>query len=302
MPFDSVDEHRETTTRECVTRGRQSRLDDWDNSDHSKRKGWLANEKHSRPGNPYRRKKPKSKDIIAAEVFHLTGEDGQFNRITFSNKFILCREYLWINQTLSIPLSSIIDTGQLDRCGYIRFWDSIARAEIELCFNSPQFFRARRKAIDAFLAVVNDHLPEEEPVPKEGPATDPNESLDCEKCGSAEAQVLVFHAFSFFGVFPCAWRWELTPVRYVLCAEHARSQAIRCSLRTALHGYLGVPGCFIAPWYVLKNLLELRREGTCDSRTVILSLLGCVVLPYALMATAFLLLDGWLGSNGTVQG
>lgn len=295
MPFDSVDEHRETTTRECVTRERQSKLDDWDKPDQAKRTAWIANETHSRPINPYQRKKPGSQEIIVATYFRLTKEDGKCGMRTSTAKLILCSEYLWVSKALSIPLSSITEIGQSDRCGYIRYWNFISNTETELYFNSPQMFSARRKANGDFLAVVEDHLPEEEP------AIDAGEPLRCEKCGSAECREYVFKTYVSFGFILIASISKVTPTRYILCAEHARNRAIRCSLKTALGGYFGIPEGLVAPCIVLKNLMELRREGACDSRTVILSILGGVVLPCALLAAGFLWIDGWLGSNGTVQ-
>ena len=295
MLFDPVGEQRETATQECLTRDRRSKSDVWNKPDRSRQADWLEDKTHPQPSKPYRRSKPKSKEIVATGDFRLTEEDGKCGMSTFSTKFILCREYLWVSKALSIPLSSITDIGQLDRCGYIRYWDSISRVEMKLCFNSPQMFSARRKAIEAFLVVVEDHLPQEDP------AIDAGEPLRCEKCGSVECCEYVFQVFAAFGIILIASMSKLTPFRYVLCAKHARSRAISCSLRTALGGYFGFPWCFLAPCYVLKNLQELRREGICDSRTVILSLLGCVALPYALIATAIILFDWSFGSPGSVQ-
>jgi hypothetical protein len=61
-------------------------------------------------------------------------------------------------------------------------------------------------------------------------------------------------------------------------------------MRTALAGYLGFPGFIAAPWYICKNLWALRRARVADSRTILVCVLGCVILPWAVLVTPIVFL------------
>jgi hypothetical protein len=237
-------------------------------------------------GNPYRREKPKSSETILRGKFYLANEKGSYGLNTTPVFLVLCREYLWVSETLSIPLSAITDTGLTSKGGFIRFWDAISGTELVFNFTKLGFLRFKRNDVEALLARVCELLPKGKPNTWIDIESAPNitSATRCEVCGAPQASAFVFYVFRSVGIAPIAYSSSLTPLRFVLCDEHAKCKAMKCSARTALAGYLGLPGVIAGPWYVVKNLLGLRRARLADAKTVGLSILCHILLPWAIMA------------------
>lgn len=243
------------------------------------------------PGNPYRRSRPRFSETVAHGKFYLANDKGSYGTKTSPVYLALCPTYLWVSETLSIPLESVTECGLTKHGGYICYWDGLAGEEVRFNFTKLGFLRFRRRDVEAFLDVLENYLPAR--VEQPGTTAEvvaPPDPIGCEKCGSGDAYVLVFEVFRFVGLVPIAWAYKLTPSRYVLCAEHARSEARRCARSTALQGYWGFPGFLAAPWYIYRNLRTLRRAGMADPGTTVSILLTCIVLPCALIALPIILL------------
>lgn len=238
-------------------------------------------------GNPYRRPKPRPDEILYQGKFYLANDKGTYGVSTSPVYLVLCRKYLWVSKTLSIPLVAIIDTGLSKKGGYIRYLDSIAGAEFKFNFTKLGIIGFKRKEVEVLLALISQHMPEERLNPVVGTSM-PQElenAMNCESCGSADVHAFEFFTLRFIGFAPIAYVYDLTPLRHVLCDEHARRESMRSSWRTALAGYWGFPGFLAAPWYVVRNIWALRRERIADTQTVMLSILGCVIVPWAIIAT-----------------
>jgi hypothetical protein len=227
-------------------------------------------------------------------VFYYADEKGRYNAQLQPFKLLLCRNYVWINEALTIPLATITATRLSKRGGTICFWDAVAGVNMEFHFTKVAFLRYRqrdvkllferiaqlqREALDGVDAQGGVRLSSS---PADLIANDPLR-LACERCGSEDVQVYQFVVFRFVGIILLAYSYRLSPLRYVLCAKHAGPCALRCCLRS-LAGYLGFPGFIAAPWYVLKNLLELRRHKTADFQTVGLAVLLAIILPCSVIA------------------
>ena len=273
----------------------------------------------SQPGNPYRRPRPQPAEWVAGGKFYLANKNGSYGFKTSPVRLILCREYLWVSDTLTIPLGTITETGLSKHGGYIHYWDAIAGAVIAFNFTKLGMIRFRRKDVEAFLKKVDrlrpnttplsgtrptpastglPYAPTPEPLAPASPlaSTSPAEDLEqpqsfnCERCNSADTNVFVFHVFRFVGIVPFAYSYSLTPFRYALCAKHAREEAFACARRTAAAGYLGFPGFLAAPYYICKDLWSLRRARAADTRTVLLCFLFGIVLPLGIIALVIYLI------------
>lgn len=247
--------------------------------------------------NPYRRPVPTGADYLGGGKFYLANDSGSYGLKTQSIHLAVCSEYIWVNEGLSIPLSAITDLGRSKDGGYIEYWDALTGAEVRFNFTKLGLLRFDRKGMDRFLDFLRANLPTQTQVEAQ---SQPNheqqpdqeaiqpEEFHCERCESTDVGVYVLSVFRFIGFAPIIFFYSLSPFRYVLCVDHARTQTIQCCKKTAFYGYLGFPGFLAAPWYICKNLLYLRSVGVNDKRTTAICVLGCIVLPYILIAALIL--------------
>src|SRR3989304_9056468 len=85
-------------------------------------------------GNPYRQPKPLPRDVIASGKFYLANERGGYGVNTSPVHLALCRDFLWVSETLSIPLQAITETGLSKHGGYICFVDAGTCSEGRFAF------------------------------------------------------------------------------------------------------------------------------------------------------------------------
>jgi len=97
----------------------------------------------------------------------------------------------------------------------------------------------------------------------------------------------------FVGVAPFAYSYSLVPGRYLLCRSHAAQQAFKVNCKTAVLGYLGFPGFIAAPYYVVRNLAELRRNHALNVNAMARSVFVAIVAPLGLVAVLFVLVVCW---------
>jgi len=247
--------------------------------------------------NPYRQKKPSAPAIVAKGRFYLADETGR--RISSYGQYLLLTStYLWIDDTLSIPLESITELTTTQRGGRIQFWDAIAAVEMDFCFTLPGFFRPRMGIVSAFLSEIAQQRERESgPLALNRHTSDasPLSQIDsCEECGSNGTDAYTFSTFRFIGIAPVAYSYKLTPQRFVLCKEHARGRAYRVNVRNALFGYLGFPGFLAAPWYIVRNLRELRRHNLLTVDLILKSVIVTVVFPLGCVAFLLFLFARWV--------
>ncbi len=248
-------------------------------------------------GNAFRRPMPQSTDMVAYCKFLLVDEKGRYTQRNSSIQMVLCKEYLWVSEALSIPLAAIRNLGVADRIGVITYFDEIANESRNLRFTNLGFVGLKDEKVVAFLEVIEENLPiaSSESSVNHPNADDRKGVIACEYCGSREASVYVFEVFQFFGLILLYYSYRLTPLRYVLCDQHAGKQVVTCSLRTGLLGYLGFPGCFAAPWYVCKNLWKLHRDGVATFKDTVLSVVMGIGVPVSLIAGVIYLLETSIG-------
>lgn len=248
--------------------------------------------------NPYRQPRPRKAEILARGRFFLADEHGDYQVRPQRLDLVLCREYLWVDKHFSIPLSSIRRTQLSKHGGTIYFWDGIEQKECRFDFTKVGFLVFRQKRVAAFLAIVNEHLPTAEavrPTTQSTPAlTASRDAQACEVCQSRDCKPYVFETLEFVGFVLLAYRYALTPWRYVLCSEHARRQVIRTCAYTAFWGSLGFPGFLAVPYYVGKNILVLRRGGASDAQIELLCFVTCGILPIVIIAMSAWALVDWL--------
>lgn len=241
--------------------------------------------------NPYRQPKPVPNDAIVSGKFYLANDRGSYGARTSPVHLTLCRDYLWVSETLSIPLTAITATGLSKHGGYICFVDAVANTEVRFNFTKIGFLRFRRKDVESFLSILNENLPSQDQiVEQEVASTLLADVSHCERCGQTGVNVFTFKRFRFVGIAPIAYAYRLTPLRYVLCPQHARQQVIRDCLHTAATGYLGFPGFIAAPWYVFTNVWCLWRQGAANIWTAVACGLTCIILPLTVLGVAVLLL------------
>lgn len=247
--------------------------------------------------NPFRQKKPSAPAIVAKGRFYLADETGR--RISSYGQYLLLTStYLWIDDTLSIPLESITELSTTKRGGRIQFWDAIAAVEMDFHFTLPGFFRPRMGVVSDFLREIAQQR-ERQSGPlapnRHTSAASPLSQIDsCEECGSNGTDAYTFSTFRFIGIAPVAYSYRLTPQRFVLCREHARGRAHRVNMRNALFGYLGFPGFLAAPWYIVRNLRELRRHNLLTVDLILKSVLLTVILPLGCVAFLLFLFARWV--------
>lgn len=249
--------------------------------------------------NPYRLKKPSPAEIIAKGRFYLANEKGR--RVSSYGQYLLLTStYLWIDDTLSIPLESITELTTTKQSGCIQFWDAITEVRTEFHFTLPGFLRPRMGVVSEFLdeiAQARERQPGQFAPNDHTSSAPPLSQVDsCEECGSNETNALTLSTFRFVGIAPIAFSYKLTPQRFVLCREHARSLAFRINVRTALFGYLGFPGFLAAPWYIVRNLRELRRHNLLTADSILKSVLLTVVLPLGCVALLLILFARWVAT------
>ncbi len=235
----------------------------------------------SAPGNPYRRPKPSRADRVFRGKFYPADERGQSGLHAKPLTFVLGRAYLYVSELLSIPLVTISETGLTRHGGFIQYHDSIENTEVRLFFTKIGFLRYKPKKVEAFLALVDAYRRQasEDWESENAERLDTEQLMGCEQCDAQDVHILSFEVLRFVGMIPIAYSYSLTPKRYVLCAAHARRQAIRSCLSTAFLGSLGFPGFLAAPWYVTKNVWALKRCGIADTGTVLFCVMVCILLP-----------------------
>ena len=249
--------------------------------------------------NPYRQKKPSAPELVAKGRFYLANETGR-RTSSYGQYLLLTSTHLWIDDTLSIPLESITELATTKRSGCIRFWDAIAEVRAEFHFTLPGFFRPRMGVVSEFLdEIAQQRERQHGPFAPNGhkSAASPLSQVDsCEECGSNETNVYTFSTFRFVGIAPFAFSYRLTPQRFVLCGEHARSRALCLNVRSALFGYLGFPGFLAKPWYIVRNLRELRRHNLLTADSILKSVLLTVILPLGCVALLLILFARWVAT------
>lgn len=244
--------------------------------------------------NSYRQARPKRATILAKGKFYPADAKGNYPLDARPFKLILCREYLWVSETFSIPLDMIRKTEITKHGGGILFWDSVSKTEEWFYFTKVGILFFRRREVERLLTLIDQlrvsallDARTNPSCPVVDAATDNksrSDGVSCEVCGRADSVVFTFQTLEFIGVVPLAWSYKLTPMRYLLCKDHSRRQLIRSCAYTAFWGSLGFPGLLAAPYYVLKNLWKVHRVGFADAPVVLLCILGCVILPWVTIA------------------
>ncbi len=252
----------------------------------------IRNNRDIAPGNPYRRPKPTRHEIIHAEKFYLANEKGSYDAHPIPVYLKLCKEYLWVSETLSIPIPSITEWRLTKKGGCITFLDTIAGEELAFNFTKIGFLRFNRRRVEKFLDILAQHARE---CKQEQALTPNNETqefriIQCEKCGASPVHAITLNTYSSVGLAPIAFSSKLVPTRHVLCPDHISGETIRACLRTAAMGYWGLPGCIAAPCYVIQNLWALKKSGLADGQTVAICVLSSIVLPLAIIASVVVIL------------
>lgn len=200
-------------------------------------------------------------------------------------------EYLWVSDQLSIPLAAITEISDTKRGGRIVYYDSIADQQLELNFTKVGFMRYKKKHVVEFLVAAKACV---ESLPKTLLEQDLSESAlglnqltvaHCEFCDSQECHPYVFYVYKFVGVALIAYSGSLEPSRRVLCPQHARRESLACSLRTALLGYWGIPGCVAAAWYVARNIWALSSTQSLTVGHFLAAVSVGILLPYTALGT-----------------
>jgi|GEM_PF-4686059 len=252
--------------------------------------------------NPYQLPKPDRSEILYEGKFYHANKKGTYGMGATSFQLALCNRYIWIDEGLSIPLSDIIETGLTKKGGFIRFLDRLAGEVMDFYFTKLGFIGFRQEEVKKLLEIIDENLPADRPKLTVKPDSSgfelpggadahlhleaPPVDVSCEECDEKDVYVLVFKELRFFGLAPVAYIYRLTPVRSLLCRDHAKKRAAASCYRTAMYGYLGFPGFLAAPWYVIRNLWELRRAKAADIRTVLETIFMAIILPLGLLVVA----------------
>jgi len=208
--------------------------------------------------NLYRQPKPARREVVAKGRFYAADENGR-RTSSYGQPLLLSQTYIWVDESLTIPLESIIELGSTKRSGFIRFEDRLDGTIKEIHFTFPGFLRPRLDKIALFFAAVDEQRRIRVQELQALDRLDPVEP-GCELCDDRTADVYVFRTLKFVGFAPFAYSYSLVPGRYLLCRSHAAEQAFKVNCKTAILGYLGFPGIIAAPYYVVRNLVELRRN------------------------------------------
>lgn len=244
----------------------------------------------------YRQPKPTRKNTITQARFYLANESG--GRISsYGQQLLLAQDYLWIDESLTIPLASITAMGLTKKGGFIRYWDGVSGCTLEFYFMRPGFLRSRIDVVEAFLGKIDAQRFRQIESGHELDTTLAAQSMStiskCECCESNETQVFVFRTFRFVGIAPLAYSYSLISDRFVLCRDHAPREAFRVNVRNAAFGNLGFPGFLAAPWYNSRNLYELRRRGTLSFGDLLQSICLTILLPLGLVAAVLFQFVKW---------
>ena len=241
--------------------------------------------------NLYRQPRPARSQVVAKGRFYAADENGR-RTSSYAQPLLLSRTYLWVTESLTIPLESIIDLGSTKRGGFIRFGDYLDGATREIHFTFPGFLRPRLDKVASFLAAVDVQRGIRVQELQTSDQLDPVEP-SCERCDDTMADFYVFRTFKFVGFAPFAYSYSLVPGRYLLCRSHAVEQAFKNNCKTAIFGYLGFPGFIAAPYYVVRNLVELRRNHALSANALAGSLLVAIVVPLGIVVVPVVVVVRW---------
>lgn len=140
--------------------------------------------------NLYRQPRPTRSEVVAKGRSYAADENGR-RTSSYGRPLLLSRSYIWVDESLSIPLESIIDLGSTKRGGFIRFEDRLDDTIREIDFTFAGFFGPRLKKIASFLAAVDE---QRRIRVQELQASDQLDPVvpSCELCDDRTAGVYVF--------------------------------------------------------------------------------------------------------------
>lgn len=237
--------------------------------------------------NAYRRSRPGRRERLATARVYLANEKGR-RASSYGQQFYLTKDFIWLDESLTIPLTSVVQCGMTDRCGFIEYHDEMADACVRVQFTYPGFLRPKLKKIRPFIEAIQEQLsrlPQNDASYESEDESEPGYVAShlngCEVCG-AEATVYTFRVLSCVGVAPILYVSRLSEDRYFLCSTHAARQAVRSNGWMMLRGYLGFPGFVVSPYYAIRNLYELKKNNSLSTGTTLLTLLVGIGIPLSL--------------------
>jgi hypothetical protein len=218
---------------------------------------------------PYRIKKPR-KGVLFKSGFSFLNEKGRrapalYGPERLVYQLAVTRDYLWLSPEVAVPVPTItaVDLDEGGKLLDVTFADARDRQEKHVFLHCLGLMGASRKKT-AELASLLEKLREEAPDAAGFMAAGQTEGgkveLSCTVCGDRDARGLELGYFFCVGIYPFlgAYQWKADLV--YLCERHAKRRCLALCLLTALVGYLGFPGVFVAPFRIQKNLKVLQEK------------------------------------------
>lgn len=236
--------------------------------------------------NPYRMAEPRT-GVIFSGRFCYADRKGRIDDSAGAARVAMTREYLWVNENLSIPLASIYQVENLNRKAVgIAFHNAVSDAPEAIWLAARDWLGLRDKERNDLFASAIEEARKRAPSVEQFATTLRDDigtlKVGCEVCGGMPAQDLELGWFFCFGVLPFAGVYKWQPVRRLLCGKHAGRACITNNVVTGLIGYWGFPGVLVAPFRVWRNVRELRQTFGVSTSTAVVNAVFGFLAPAAL--------------------